>query len=452
MKRALKSPWFFRCVAVLVFIVAQGVVLSIPVMVQEPSDWGLRAAVRNFSQGQLVITDDQYIQHSIDARSEGWWFHSYGRVSEDSWAFTSAPGYAFFLVPFEQFGFPQLGLSFLSAGLVAVLYLLLARMRDEKTALIGVILLLFTPLYLAMWQRVYSDALAAFALNGMGGGLYLYYWLSRERLSPRMGAITIFAAGLLLIASITMCYTNIIIAFVFGAHFLVMSIRYFQRKVKILPVGLFFGLGALVPGLGLLIYHGMVFGSPFTYGGAFAQLQVNFAWSYAPGTFYGIVKNNISQLWVPLLIAMPVLIVSAPAIMVVAHGKGFLSRKLDLWPEIPAHIFHLLWVWALVIFGLFAMYDWTSFQDGAKFPFPLLTRFYLPALFPLVIVAALMIRRLSTKYWAGILVALSGLGLLFYVQACRVQIHFGDGAAPPSLDLPAQPESILLELSKDKMS
>jgi 4-amino-4-deoxy-L-arabinose transferase-like glycosyltransferase len=59
--------------------------------------------------------------------------------------------------------------------LSVVLYFLLARLRNEKIALLGVILLLFTPLYLAMWQRVYIDALAATALAGMGGGLYLYY-------------------------------------------------------------------------------------------------------------------------------------------------------------------------------------------------------------------------------------------------------------------------------------
>jgi hypothetical protein len=331
-----------------------------------------------------------------------------------------------------------------------VLYLLLARLKDEKTALLGVVLLLFTPLYLAMWQRVYMDAFAALALCGMGGGLYLYYWLNRTRLSLRMGTVILFAAGLLLLASVAVRYTNAVIAAVFGIHFLVMAIRLSLRRERFLPLGLFFVLGAALPLSGLLIYQGVVFGAPFNSGSGVAQLPVHFVWDYAPEYAFKIVRGNIIQLWAPLLTAMPIIMAATPSLAAITYGKGFFSRRPDICPELPVHIYHVLWGWLVAVFGLYVMYEWAAFQAGGQLPFPLLTRFYLPALFPLVIITALMFRRVSTKLWGGALAVLVVLGVVFFVQASRIRVQFMTEVFPPSLSLPASsemaPEALLEEV------
>jgi len=428
-------------VALLAFVIAQFVVLTVPLKMYEPDDWGFQYAANNFAQGHLTLTGEQYAWQSQEVWNAGGQLSGYAKVGDNRWALTRAPGYAFYLVPFERAGIPQLGASILSLGLVVVLYLLLARLKDEKTALFGVVLLIFTPLYLAMWQRVYMDTLAALAFCGVGGGLYLYYWLSRARLSTRTHAVVLFTAGFLLMVSVCVRYTNIVIAAVFGLHFLVIAVRAHLRRELFLPTGLFFWLGAALPLAGLLAYHGAVFGSPFSSGNGVAQPPISFAWSYDLGIGYSIVRGNISQLWAPLLAAMPVILVAVPAFATVAYEKRFFSGQASAWPELPAHIHHVLWGWVVAVFGLYVMYEWTSYQSGGQLPFPLLTRFYLPALLPLVIISALVLQRLTVKLWGSILVVLTMLGIIFFIQVTQIQTGHISDTLPPSLSLPVTPDN-----------
>ena len=431
-------PWFYRTAALLVFIVAQVLVLLVPMKMHEPGDWGFQYAARNFSHGHITLTVDQYLEQSQEVWDAGGWLLSYANTGEGRWAFTPAPGYVLYLAPFESMRIPQVGASLLSLGLIAVLYLLIARIKDEKTALFGVILLVFTPLYLAMWQRVYMDALASLAFCGMGGGLYLYYWLSRDRLNKRMSALLLLASGLLLAVGVLVRYPNIAIVAVFIGHFLVMAVRFHLRREQFWPTGLFFGLGVALPLLGLLVYQGVVFGAPLNTGGEFAQLPVRFVWHHDWGMGYSIVRSNIAQLWAPLIIALPVILAAIPSFAAVAYGK-FFPRRPDSWPEIPAHLYHLLWGWIAAVFMLYVMYEWTAYQQGGQMPFTILTRFYLPALLPLVIVTALMLQRLLPSVRGSILVLLTVLGVIFFIQVTMISVPFDGGAMPPSLNCPVWP-------------
>ena len=441
-------PRFYRIAALLAFIVAQIVVLAIPIKLQESGDWGFQYAARNFAEGRLTLTDEQYIEQAQEVWNESGQLLSYAKIGDNTWALTWAPGYAFYLAPFERIGFPQLGASILSLALAAVLYLLLAHLRDEKTAFLGVVLLIFTPLYLAMWQRVYMDAFAALAFCGAGGGLYLYYWLSRACLGVLLSRMILLAAGLLLMASVGVRYTNIAVAAVFAVHFLVMAGRLHLCREHFWSTGLFFVLGMALSGIGLLIYNGVVFGTPFSAGSEFAQLTIRFAWQYPLGIGYDIVRNNIVRLWVPLLIALPIILAAIPALVAATYGK-FFYRQSDTWPELPEHVYHVLWGWIVAVFGLYVMYDWTSFQESATFFFPLLTRFYLPMLLPLVIISALALRRFSAKLWGSTVVVLAVLGVICFIQVSRVQVYFADGAAPPSLSVPVPPATNPAVLSGD---
>jgi hypothetical protein len=431
--------WWYRIAAIAAFIIAQIIVLAIPMKMQEPGDWTYRYGSENFAAGQLTISDSRYIEESQAVWDSFGQLLGYARVGDDKWGLTVAPGYIFFLTPFQAAGIPKMAASLLSLGLAVVLYLLLARMKSERAAVFGVILLLFTPLYLAMWQRVYMDSLAALAFCGIGGGLYFYYWITRDRYRPGREIALLSAAGFFIAAGTAVRYTNIFIAGVFGVHFVYMAVRCHIRRERFLPNGLYFLLGAALPVAGLLAYQAIVFGSPFSYGYQFSQLPINFAWQYIGGPIaYQIVRTNFVNLWATLLIAFLVSIIAVPAFLDTAYFKLWPRRKYEEWTELPGHIYLVMLGWVVAVFGLYIMYDWTAYQPVASMPFPLLTRFFLPVLFPLVLLAALELARMADKAVFSILVVAAALGIIFFAQAARMQVAFAGNITVPSLSLPAQ--------------
>lgn len=389
----------------------------------------------------MTINNDLYISQSQQAWNEGGQLLWYASISGEHWALTQAPGYAAYLAPFYLMGAPQLGNSLLVAGLALVLYLLLRRLKDEKTAMIGLMLLFFTPLFLVMWQRVYSDALASLAVPGMGGGLYIYYWLRRGELKPRAGALLLGLSGLLIMAGVAVRYTNIVIAAVFGLHFLVMAARSFRRgEGRLLGrEALSLVVGVALPLAALLAYHAVAFGSPLKYGYSFNQIPVTFAWHYlGEAACYTIIRSNVINLWAPFLIAMPLILAALPALAASGWRKALpLNRdQADPWPEIDGHVWWLILGWTLAVCGLYGMYEWTAYQDAAQMPYSTLIRFYLPALMPLVIMAALALARLSKRVVAGAIVVAALAGVMLFLQAANIQVNYSAGATPPSLSVP----------------
>jgi hypothetical protein len=323
-----QSVWLWRLLAVLAFLVAQLVVLVAPQNLQEPDDWVFRYAADNFAQGHITISDDDYIEQSQEVWADGGQLLKYSKIGE-RWALTIAPGYVFYLTPFKAVGAAGLGNTLLSLGLAATLYLLLRRLRDEKTALLGVVLLLFTPTYLAMWQRPYMDALASLAVPGIGGGLYIYYWLKRGELKPRAAAALLFGSALLVALGVMTRYANGVIAAVFVIHFAVMAVKTCLAGNRRLALreALYFGAGTLLGLIPLLWYQAAVFGSPFSFGFSYSQLPAHFAWQYGDlYSIYLIVARNILALWAPLLLGFPLLIAAVPALAAIGWRKALPSK------------------------------------------------------------------------------------------------------------------------------
>lgn len=77
--------------------------------------------------------------------------------------------------------------------MVIVTFVLLKRLRDEKAAMIGSLLMLFTPISLVMSNRAYMDTFASLAFLAIGGGLYIYYHLEKGNLRPWTAGILPFA-------------------------------------------------------------------------------------------------------------------------------------------------------------------------------------------------------------------------------------------------------------------
>jgi hypothetical protein len=211
------------------------------------------------------------------------------------------------------------------------------------------------------------------------------------------------------------------------------------RRERFSTPSLVFIPGLALPLAGLLVYQSAVFGSPFTWGGRYSQLDISFAWDYlGTRTAYSILRRNVIELWAPLLLALPILFTGIPALVAAGLDKKVPGGRLKSWPEIPMHAWWLLAGWVIAVFGVYIFYEWTSTVQNALVPFPLITRFYLPALFPVVLVSAIALARLPARVWGSVLTLLVVVGAVFFIQVARMQVQFTAGVLPPSLSAPVE--------------
>ncbi len=142
-------------------------------------------SVKNYSQGQFSVDTETLNDEIVEVNGYGGALNQYVQANNGRWILTTeAPGYIFFLLPFYYIHAPRLGILLLTACVVLIFYLLLKFFRDERTACLGSLLLLFNPVFLALMQRVYVDSFGAFAFLSIGGGLYNYPCLRRRSLAP----------------------------------------------------------------------------------------------------------------------------------------------------------------------------------------------------------------------------------------------------------------------------
>jgi hypothetical protein len=302
--------------------------------------------------------------------------------------------------------------------MAAVAYMLLKRLRDEKTACLGSLLLLFTPVVLAMMQRFYADGFAAAAFLGMGGGLYLYYCLRQRELTSRSAAILLFLAGLGLGLSVLANYYNALVVLVFMLHFIFMFVRSWLtgRRRAALWSAVWAGLGLAIPVVGLLVYQNAVFGSPWRFGFQYAQLPVNFGLDY--------LRANIRNVTVALLVGFPLLLPGVAAFCIALYQKISLHLRPqptdevgDNWPELRWDLLLLLGGWIAAVYGLYLNYEWTASTNMAGMPFIVMARYYLPAVLPLVVLAVLWLERIPRKLALAVITLALAWGVVFFAQA-----------------------------------
>jgi hypothetical protein len=317
----------------------------------------------------------------------------------------------------------------LALGMVIVTYILLKRLRDEKTAMIGSLLILFTPINLVMYNRVYMDTYASLAFMAIGGGLYIYYHLERDRTAAVKGGILLFLAVFFTGWSVVTRYTNLPIALVLGLHYIIIRIIDWHRgkevglKWEIIP--LITGLG--IPLAGILLYNYYIFGSPLKYGYAITPYPIKFAFQYLGQTYAGglsipwqILNANIEGMTRNLLIGFPLLIIGIPGFILVLYFKFFRKRHAQgIWSslrsEMPWDLILVLAGWFISVFGLYLCYEWTAgiVKGGG---FVIFNRFLLPGLFPAVIVCALVMVRFPWAVMIPVLSLLLVYGILVYLQ------------------------------------
>jgi len=421
----------YRAITAVGFIIAVVLVMVIPAQMSGASPWAYYYAVKNFSQGKLVIDNQQLFQEMNDAYRQGGVLIQYVKIGDNRWAVEKAPGYIFYLVPFELMKIPRWGNVLLALAMVIVTYLLLKRLRDEQTACIGSLLILFTPIGLIMWNRAYMDTFASLAFLAMGGGLYFYYLLEQEKMRPWRGGLILFFAFLLVGWSVVTRQSNLLVAIILALHFGITRIIAFIKHERTrlpweIPSAI---LGAGITAAVLLWYNGYVFGSVLDYGYHYSVMPVKFAYQYlgqvnAAGQSipFKIIIDNFKNVPQALVTGFPILVIGIPSLCVVLYFKFFRKkgqvsgRWSSLRDELPWDRLLVLIGWFLSVYLLYMMYEFTAEDLTATSSFFRYARYYLPGLFPVAIVCALVIARLPKKIIIPIMVAVVAAGIVLYFQ------------------------------------
>jgi 4-amino-4-deoxy-L-arabinose transferase-like glycosyltransferase len=397
----------------------------------DPDDWAYYHAARNFSNGQFTIDNMTWYMQAMETGKSGNMLLQYLPIDLNKWALEKAPGYVLYLVPFEILGIPRCGNMLLALGTVIVTFILLKRLRDEKAAMIGSLLMLFTPISLVMLNRIYMDTYASLAFLAMGGGLYIYYHLEKAKIGPVKGGILLFLAFFLTGWSVVVRYTNLPVASILVLHLVVTRISTWQKRQRtgVVPEAVPLLLGIGMPAAAFLLYNNYVFGSPLTYGYSLTPFPVKFAFQYfgqsdANGSIPLQILNYNSQGFLRnAFIGFPLLIIGMPAFGMVLYQKftAYFKRSKSsgrwssLHTELPWDILLVLIGWFVFVFFLYLTYEWTAgLQIGGGFV--VFNRFLLPGLFPVVIICALMLARFPYKTLVPVLVVVLAFGILLYSQ------------------------------------
>ncbi len=422
----------YRIIVGASFIISIALILATPLQMPDPDDWAYYNGVRNFSQGHFTVDSYTLYQQAAEIGQKGGWLIQYLPIEKNKWALEKAPGYVFYLVPFEKMGLPRYGNVLLALGMVIVTYILLKRLRDEKTAMVGSLLMLFTPIAMVMLNRAYMDTYSSMALLAMGGGLYLYYHLEKGNLTPVKGGTLLFLAFFFTSWSVIARYTNLPIAVVLALHWAVTRFIAWRKgqevglKREIIPLILGIGL----PVLAILLYDYFVFGSPLKYGYSYSPYPTKFAFQYLGQVDANGESIPLQILWYNLqgfsrnlLIGFPLLIIGIPGFFVVLYHKcaGFLKwhQFKEKWSSLHAELpWNILWVligWFVFAFILYLGYEWTAgIKEGGGFV--IFDRFLLPGLLPVVIICALIMARFPWKVLIPVMAIIVVFGALLYAQ------------------------------------
>ncbi len=428
-KRFTKYITIYRLIVAIGFIIAMVLMLVPPLNMPETDDWAYYYGVKNFSQGQLTIDNSTLYLEALETQQHGSVLVQYLPVSYNKWALEKSPGCVFYLVPFYKMGIPRWSNVLLALGMVIVTFILLKRLRDEKAAMIGSLLMLFTPISMVMCNRIYMDAYSSLAFLVMGGGLYIYYHLERKKLSSLKGGILLFLAFFFIGWSVVARYTNLPIAVILFLHLVIIRFIDWRKgqntgiKQEILPLILGIGLPMVV----LFLYNYFVFGSPLKTGYSISPYPIKYAFQYwgqvdinGESIPVEIFRYNLEGAVRNLWTGFPLLIIGIPGFLVILFQKFFKRRSPEgkwssLHTELPWDIFLVLICWFVSVLIMNLTYEWlTGLREG--WGFVLYNRFYLPWLLPVVIICALIMAGFPYKVLIPVLVIILASGAMLYAQ------------------------------------
>jgi hypothetical protein len=423
----------YRIAVVCGLVLAAALALAYAPQMSGASPWAYYYGLQNFSHGKLVVDDQLHNQQVRDARQKGGMLMQYLKIGNNRWAMEKAPGYVFFATPFEKTGIPRGANIVLAAGMVLVTYLLLKRLRDEKTACAGSLLLLLAPETLYTLNRTYMDSIAALSFLVMGGGLYIYYHLERHKHRPVTGGALLFLAFLLAGWSVVTRYTNFLVVAVLALHFIITRLMDYRRgeRTKIAAETFAAVLGAGIPLAVILLYDYYVFGSPLEYGYSYTTFPIKFAFQYfgqvdksGQSLPVQIILENLRTAPWSLLLSFPLLAIGIPGFLAVLihkvirlfHRDNLPSRRSGPGGDLSWGLLLVLTGWFVSVFFLYLTYEFTAELRPNFNPYYAIGRFYLPGLFPVAVITSLIVARWPFKLNVPVLLLAVVSGSVLYTH------------------------------------
>jgi hypothetical protein len=166
----------------------------------------------------------------------------------------------------------------------------------------------------------------------------------------------------------------------------------------------------------LLVYQNSVFGSPWSFGFQYDQLNVGFNARY--------IYSNLLNVTMALLAGFPLLLPGFAAIWAAFSAKakvfnaGNVSPAISSsWRELPWHMLLLLAGWIAAVYGLYFCYEGTATSQVASMPVIVMARYYLPALLPLTLMAVLLLKHIPRKLSLVITILSLSWGVIFFAQS-----------------------------------
>lgn len=444
------TRWAYRLLTCLGFGAAAILALAFPYRMHRPDPWAYYYAVRNFARAEFVVSDARHAYQSLEAKALGGHLDQYVRLEEDRWALEKAPGFPLFVVPFYWLGLPRAANVVLGLAATGVIYLFLRRLLDEGAAYLGAILFLFTPANLVVLHQGYMDTFASGAFPAVGGGLYFYYMLRRDGLSPQASPLLLFPAGLFLSWAVVCRSINLYIALLVALHLALTSlsrtqaapvgfviqqpgdglqIRHEQKRGLSLA-GLFrdpalawrelvsFGLGCGLSLVVLLAYNNHVFGAPLDYGYQHSHYTVRFVYGQLLSADPAgreearqAIATSLGGLPQPLFIGFPLLGAALPALV-------YARRR------IPLALYGISVGWLLVVFVPYVGFIWIArlvlVPINTTWRFFVITRYFVPWLFPLTVLAVVSLHSTLRKWGLALAVVYGLVGTGLYLRALAV--------------------------------
>jgi hypothetical protein len=98
--------------------------------------------------------------------------------------------------------------------------------------------------------------------------------------------------------------------------------------------------------------------------------------------------------------------------------KAKLSKEHDTpWQELSWPVLLILIGWFLSVYVYYFLYEWTSRPLVERLSYMAVARFYLPGLFPLVIINSLLLAKVPPKLALTILLICFIMGSILFVEA-----------------------------------
>jgi hypothetical protein len=394
--------------AVGAYLILAVLALAYPDKLREPDPYAYRAAIEAIEQGDLTLSTAEYavLDARLRADGDGWDRASMGiaqwvRTGDGVWASEKNPGYPFLAVPFDLVGLVRLApLVYGALGCIG-LWSAGRRWLGPWGGTFAVGLFCSPSAMLIMANRATMPSFTDAALLAAGVGALVWVVLATEARWARRVVVGT-AAGLALGAAVTVRYTNVAPVAVVAGWVVVAALR----------PGRGLGWRALVPWtvagavpLALAAsYNRIVFGGVTAVG-----------YEQAGGLPAFTVDNVVHNLGVMpgrLVASLPVWVLAAAAValLAVAASRRRLSTD-DRW------VVPVLVGWWLSVWGLYAAFGWT-WQSSPPGAHPIITtRFYLPAVGALALLAAWLFVRVPRAAALVAVVALFVVGGLSHRDA-----------------------------------